>query len=411
MNTKPFDRRKKPVRQNLLLLPLIWLMCFFVTRLRKFKLKKTDMAGVKPPYLMLCNHQAFEDNFVLPLAAFPHRSNYVSDLEGFLHKEWLCRQIGCLCKRKYTNDLALIKNMKRVIENGDVLALFPEARYCNAGTNSALPASVGKLAKLLRVPVVVLNIYGDYLQSPIWNLKKRRAPLGADMTCILDAEQVVSLPADEINRKINAAFPYDEYRWQREQGIRIAEPWRAEGLHKALYQCPHCFAEHGMQSAGARISCKSCGKEWEMDEYGVLHALQGETEFPHIPDWYEWQRGNVNKEIAQQDYHMASDVLVDWLPNAKRFIPLGKGRLTHGMEGFTLSFTQDGEQKEYHFPPLSMFSLHNEYDYHGKGPGLSLSTLDDTWFLYPTNKSFCVTKALFATDELHRIARERGKAQ
>ena len=32
-----------------------------------------------------------------------------------------------------------------------------------------------------------------------------------------------------------------------------------------------------------------------------LEALSGETEFSHIPDWYEWERENVRAEIERRD--------------------------------------------------------------------------------------------------------------
>ena len=34
-----------------------------------------------------------------------------------------------------------------------------------------------------------------------------------------------------------------------------------------------------MDSKGAKLFCNACGKTWEMDEYGQMHALDGKTEF------------------------------------------------------------------------------------------------------------------------------------
>ena len=85
----------------------------------------------------------------------------------------------------------------------------------------------------------------------------------------------------EINERLREAFQYDEYRYQRENGIRITEPYRAEGLHKILYKCPHCKAESKMGSEGAEIFCRECGKRWELGEDGVLTdivAKASETE-------------------------------------------------------------------------------------------------------------------------------------
>ena len=61
---------------------------------------------------------------------------------------------GCLCKRKFTNDIVLIRHLQRVINNGDIAVIYPEARYSLCGTTAILPESLGKMCKLLKVPVV-----------------------------------------------------------------------------------------------------------------------------------------------------------------------------------------------------------------------------------------------------------------
>ena len=96
------------------------------------------------------------------MALFPHRANYVSELEGFeYYGEWLYRQIGCLGTRKFVDDLSLVKNIKNVMERKGILVFYPEARYANVGTSSKLPVSVAKLVKMLKVPVVTLNMKGN----------------------------------------------------------------------------------------------------------------------------------------------------------------------------------------------------------------------------------------------------------
>ena len=38
-------------------------------------------------------------------------------------------ECGCICKRKFTNDMVMVRHMKRVADNGDIIVLYPEARY------------------------------------------------------------------------------------------------------------------------------------------------------------------------------------------------------------------------------------------------------------------------------------------
>ena len=87
-----------------------------------------------------------------------------------------------------------------------------------------------------------------------------------------------------------------------------------------------------------------------MTTLGELKAKEGETEFSHIPDWYEWERANVRKEVEDGTYRFESEVHIDALPNAKKFIHMGKGTLLHDMEGFTLKGNDKGEPFEVKIP-------------------------------------------------------------
>jgi hypothetical protein len=368
------------------------------------------MEGLKPPYLLLCTHMAFQDFMVTTAAIFPHRANYVVAIDGFIGREWLLRCAGGICKRKFTNDIKLIKHINQIVNvNKDILALYPEARYSLIGTSAVLPVSLGKLVKMLKVPVVVLNIHGNYLNSPVWNLNKRNNRIEADMTRILTAKETISLPVDEINRKINDAFYYDEYEWQRKNNIRIAYKDNAKGLHKILYKCPHCMAEYRMTSYGTTLECTNCGKKWELTEYGELKAHEGETEFTRPPLWYEFEREEVRKEIEAGTYCFEDEVIVDSLPNARGFIRLGNGRLRHGMGGFSLDCSISGKPFELVKEPLSMYSCHIEFEYNKTGDCIDLSTLSDTYYLYPQGKNFSVTKIALATEELYKYALENQR--
>ena len=52
-----------------------------------------------------------------------------------------------------------------------------------------------------------------------------------------------------------------------------------------------------MEGKGIQLTCHACGKRWTMDEFGQMVAENGITEYPHIPDWYRWQRDCVRKEL------------------------------------------------------------------------------------------------------------------
>jgi hypothetical protein len=403
-----FDMVRKPIKQKFYLKPLTWILSYPDVFKHHLKVTKVGMKGVKPPYLLLCTHMAFMDFKVTTAAIFPHRANYVVAIDGFIGREMLLRMAGGICKRKFTNDIQLIRQIRHVIvKHKDILALYPEARYSLIGTNAVLPASLGKMAKLLGVPVVMLNMHGNYLNSPCWNLTPRGNRLAADLTHILTTEELKTLPVEAINSRINEAFTYDEYRWQKEQNIIIDHPQRAEGLHKVLYQCPHCLTEYQMESKGSHLRCTACGKEWEMTPLGELQTVVPAAdesalvvEFSHIPDWYEFERAQVRAQIQAGTYGIIVPAIVDALPNAVKFIRLGEATLSHTMEGFKLEGNFDGEAFLLEKPALSMYSCHIEYEYFGKGDCIDLSTLDDTYYIFPRHSGFSVTKMALATEEL-----------
>lgn len=413
IDTTPFDRKRVPPKQNFFMMPLIWLYCLFLTRGTKLRINRVNMKGLKPPFLVLGTHHAFMDFLVSPLALFPYRANYVSELEGFeAYGEWLYRQFGCLGTRKFVNDMFLIKNIKKVMERKGILVLYPEARYANVGTSSKLPESVGKLAKYLDVPVVALQMRGNYLQSPIWNLTKRKEVLlDATITQIYTREELKNASVEEVNAKIGEFLTYDEYAYQNETKMAITYEKRAEGIELALYKCPECGAEFKMKTGGADIFCESCKSTRHMTEYGrmIRKADGADDGFSHIPDWYEWQRREVIEEIERGEYSLDTRVRIESLPNAVNFIDLGEGRLIHNENGFKLIFTDYGEQEEktLAFEPLSMTSIHTEYDYRGKGQCVTLSTVDNTYFLFPLEDGFNATKIQFATEYFYE--REKGK--
>lgn len=408
---KPFDRDRVPPKQNLFLFPLMLLICKILTSKNKLKIDKHNMEGIKPPFLVLGTHQSFTDFYVTPLCLAPYRANYISELEGFENfGEWIYRQVGCLGTRKFINDQALIKNIRKVIKRKGIMVIYPEARYANVGTPSEIPLSVAKLVKLLKVPVVTVNMQGNYLMSPIWNLKERKSvKLHADVTCVLSTEDTKQQSVQDIHKILTESLDYDEYRYQRDNNMVIADDFRAEGLHLPLYKCICCGKEFKMITTGAEIKCDFCGVGFEMDELGTLHKkssqeflLSDKGDELYIPDWYDWERECVNEEIDAGEYGLDIRVKIEALPNSFNFVDCGEGRLVHNLNGFDLTFYnyRTDKMETLHFAPKSTISIHTEYDYRGKGQCVTLSTMDDTFFIYPLEDGFNATKIQFATEYL-----------
>ena len=366
------------------------------------------MEGLKPPYMMLSNHMSFIDFELAAMGTGMHRVNNVVNIDGYYQRPWLMEWIGAICTRKYTMDLHLVKSIRKVLERGDVLSMYPEARYSPAGTTSYIPESVGMLVKKNKVPVVAVLHRGNYLHCPFWDFRrKRNVPLHTTLTKILTPEEIEVMSVDEINARIKDALTYNEYDYQKENGILIKETYRAEGLHKILYQCPHCKKEFKMVSKGTEIFCTECGKRWTLNEDGSISANEGITEFFSVPKWFEWERDQVALQIENGDYSFSDEVDVFSMPRCWRFEKLGKARLTHDPEnGFILEGHYNGEDYRIQRQPLQINSLHVEYDWYRvrREDCIDISTENDSFYCYFYNHNNIVTKLGFATEIIYQRA-------
>ena len=214
-NKKRYNTAKYPIRQPLFFVGLIWLLSKILLIGKKYKIEKVNMEGLKPPYMVLSNHMYFIDFELAAMVTFPHRVNNVVALDGFYRRPWLMELIGSIGTRKFTNDIHLIKSIYKVLKRGDVLCMYPEARYSPCGVQSYIPDSLGMLVKRAKVPVVTIIHKGNHLHSPFWNFrKKRKIPLHTTATQILTPEQIAVMSEDEINAKLREALSYNDYQYQ-----------------------------------------------------------------------------------------------------------------------------------------------------------------------------------------------------
>ena len=403
---KRYKTAKYPIRQPIYLTWLIWVLSQIMLIGKEKKVERLGMEGLKPPYILLSNHLSFVDFELVALGTYPQRMNNVVNVDGYYLRPWLMEWIGSIGTRKFTSDIHLVKSIRKVISRGDVLTMYPEARYSPCGTTSYMPESLGLLIKRNKVPVVVALQRGNHLHMPAWNVKNtRKIPMHTTLKLVLTAEQVEKMSVEEINELIRSEMSYDDYKYQKENGYLITEPKRAEGLHKVLYQCPHCMTESKMASEGTEIFCRECGKRWNLNEDGTLSAVEGETEFSHVPDWFEWEREQVKEQIERGEYSFEDDIEIYSQPGCYSFPYLGKGTLVHNPDvGFVVRGNYNGEDFCIHRTPIQTSGLHVEYDFGKINPHrdcLDVSTENDSFYCYPTKENV-ITKIAFATEIIYQ---------
>ena len=397
-----------PTKPNIFFRTLVRLLSIPDMLASKFTYTKTNMEKAGDgPWLILMNHSSFVDFEIAQAMLYPKPFGVVATTDAFVSKAWLMRQIGCIPTQKFVNDITLLKDMDYALKTKKMSVLmYPEAGYSLDGRATALPRSFGRLLKMLNVPVVSIHTEGAFSRDPLYNcLQKRKVKVSANMSCIISQEDLQIKSSAELEEIIEKEFTFDSFAWQYENKVEIDEPFRADGLNRILYKCASCHTEGSMIGKGTTIKCNSCGKEYVLDEYGRLKALQGETEFEHIPDWFDWERECVRKELTDGEYKLDIDVEIGVLVDYKGLYMIGSGHLTHDRSGFKL--TSDDGQLEYTQKPMVSYSLNSDYFWYEIGDIISIGNRDTLFYCFPKGDIDVVAKTRLAAEEIYNLVRPK----
>lgn len=413
MAIKP-PKHFKPMKTNMFWQTLIKIIATPALISSHFTHKKVGMEklGKNEPALILMNHAAFTDFEIAYSVLYPRKFNTVAAFETFMGLDWIMKPIGCFSTRKYMTDPQLIRDIKHcLVNNKSSVLMFPEAVYTLDGTCVTLPASLAKLIKMLEVPLCMLQTNGVYLHVPAYGyVENRKVPIHAELRYVLSPDEISQMSVQEIQKVIDREFSFDDFRWQKENNIVIDEPFRAAGLHKILYKCPHCQEEGKMESSGIHLSCTACGKKWELTEQGYLKALEGESYFDHVPDWYKWERQCVRKEILDGSYGFDVPCDIMMIVDTKALYKVGSGRLSHNMEeGFHLTGC-DGKL-DYRQSSDSMYTCEAIPYWYQIDDVIGMGDKRALYYAFPTEQKQVVGKVKLATEEIFKIIREQKQAK
>lgn len=399
----PRARHYDPIRPSLFFRTLVRAVGSADLKATGFTYSCEDMEKLgNEPCLILMNHSSFLDLEIVPKILYPKPYAIVCTSDGFVGKSWLMRHIGCIPTQKFVSDVTLIRDMNYALKKKHMSVLmYPEASYSFDGCATPLPRRLGRLLKMLNVPVMMIRTYGAFARDPLYNnLQKRNVKVSATVKGLLSREEIAQKTVEELDGVLDSAFSFDNFAWQFENRVPVSEPFRADGLERMLYQCPSCKSEGKMHGKGTALVCSACGKRYCMDEYGRLSADRGKTEFTHIPDWYHWERENVRQELENGTYSLDTDVDIGVMVDYKAIYMVGQGHLHHGSEGFTLTGCEG--KLEYHQGPLSSYGLYSDYYWYEIGDVVCIGDRDALYYCFPKRDGI-VAKTRLAAEELYKL--------
>ena len=402
----PRGKHRNPIKPSFLLQSVVRIAALPDLWATGFRFTEENMDAVKDrPCLILMNHSSFLDLEIVSRVFYPRRYGIVCTSDGFVGKEWLMRFLGCIPTQKFVSDVTLIRDMEYMLkEKKTSVLMYPEASYSFDGTATPLPRKMGVLLKKLGVPVVTVITQGAFARDPLYNcLQKRKVKVTAHVKCLFTEEDLKTKPVRELDELLDAEFSFDNFAWQRDNNVVIREKFRADGLQRILYKCPHCGAEGLLEGKGTQLTCHGCGKQWQLLENGQLQALQGETEYAHIPDWYAWERAEVVKELENGTYRLDTAVRIGMMVDYKAIYMVGEGHLVHDVDGFRLTGCEG--QLHYEQGPLSCYGLYADYFWYELGDVICIGNADALYYCFPEKAD--VAKARLAAEELYKMKKRR----
>lgn len=353
--------RKKVRKPNGFVLFLLYFAFKFYFFLCGVRVKAVNKIGApKTPAIILCNHGSFIDFIYAAALLRKYKPNFVVARLYFYDKRLsrLLRTVGGFPKSMFAIDPESTKNCIRVLKDGGVLAMMPEARLSTAGRFEDIQKGTYSFIKKSGVPVYTIKFNGDYFADPKWGKGFRRgAVVEAEMDILYTAEEIAQLSLEQIQKGVEERLYYDEFEWLAERpNIKYRARRMAEGLENILTVCPVCGQKHTITTEKYKIFCEKCGYLTSLDN---RYSFTGDFRFENLAQWYDWQKALLQKEISEnKDFALISPVSLR-LPSKGKGLTrsAGQGVCTLSRSGLQYCGTKDGETVELSFSIESIYRL------------------------------------------------------
>lgn len=354
------------------------------------RIRAVNKCGKQPekPAIVLCNHGSFIDFIYAETLLRKSRPHFVVARLYFYHRQlgWLLRKLGCFPKSMFALDTESTKNCLRVLRDGKILAMMPEARLSTVGRFEDIQASTYSFLKKSQVPVYTVKLHGDFFADPKWGKGLRRgAVVEAELDILFTAEQISQLSVAQIKEAVEQRLYYDEFRWLATQPkIRYRNKKLAEGLENILTVCPVCGKQYTIRTAGREILCEHCGKLTTMDDrYGFSTGFR----FENFAQWYDWQKETLRQRILEDEaFSLQAQVELRLPGNGKGLTRSGgSGLCVLDRSGLCYTGTKDGENVEIRFPLKQVYRL-----LFGAGENFEIYNGTEILYFVPEIKQSCV---------------------
>ncbi len=354
--------------------------------------------------VVIINHESSLD-FMIAYSVIPSKIHLVASnsyVRGLSIHD-LMLQCGLIGKNQFSTAVTDMKKMKAVLDDGNVLGIFPAGLMPEAGVATPTPPATAKALKWFDADIYALKISGTYLTTPKWSKVKRKGKCTADLYKLATAEEYAKLSPEEASKLIETHLYFDAYKNNVENKIEYKNGDNVEGLENVLYKCPNCSAEYSIKSKSNTLTCSSCGYSVKSDKLGVLHINSDfPLHFSLVSDWHAYIEKCVYEKIkANPNFKLETIAEIHKINDKKhKFERVGSATVALDMQNFTMEGILFGEkfQKQIYagnFPILPFVP----------GKRFEIQDGNDIYRVYPETPERCM-EFIFAVKSIFKLRHE-----
>lgn len=268
--------------------------------------KDPVVTKMKGPLVVMGNHPSYLDPFVMAMALYGRKMNFVAG--AFLFRSRIVGPMfaagGCIPKVQFRSDTRAVKAMLTVLKRGGTLGIFPEGTRFVDGTNIVIDDALARMIKKTNSGMAFLVSNGAYATWPRWSTNSfRRGRITGHISRAYSVEEVEAMTIEEIHQTMLRHLDYNENNWLRENPRTFKSKSIAAGAQNIAYVCPRCESENMTVAEKDIIRCTKCGNQAQMDGSYFFHPVtEADRVFPDLHAWKEWEKDRIRERVKDASF-------------------------------------------------------------------------------------------------------------
>lgn len=225
------------------------------------------------PALILSNHASLFDPFFTIVAA--KRPIHFLATQAAMQDPVLGRVLftfGSVPKKKFVADAMAIRQLKKWADFGGLVGSYPEGERSWDGELLPLLPGIESLIRLLKLPVVPVQVLNADRVMPRWAERRR----SGTVKVLFGEPQVFDRKTQpELIRKwLLEKLTVDQLDERNHFPVR-SRGQLAAGLSNPLFRCPKCLAWDSLVAQSDDLRCRECLATWRITTTNTMEGRSG----------------------------------------------------------------------------------------------------------------------------------------